>query len=190
MRQNQYICIGFNAEGQRVFWDDMKNQMLEGNSNAIYMHKNRKQLWINCLVVCLLLLRTYMLDIQQLGAGICLVISGLEGVLFACVSRHYTDKLNVLFFEVAQPYEAKNKEEWTNMLKSGRKMVWTFIGVRLVMIFCAAVVAFLLTGIPEPFLLIFNVFIWWGLTYFFITISIIKMVIILRYLETNQDYAK
>lgn len=190
MKQNQYICIGFSADGQRVFWDDMRNQILKGNSNAIYLHKNRKHLWINCLAVCLLLWGTYMLNIQQLGPGICLVISGLEGALFAFVSRYYTNKINVLFFEVTEPYTLQNKEEWMNMLKSGRKMVWTFIGARLVMIFCAALIAFLLIGIPEPFLLIFNIFIWWGLTYLFITVSIIKMITTLKYLKTTQHYTE
>ncbi len=185
MIQKQYIYIGFNAEGQKVFWDSKKKQMLEGNSNVMYKHQNKTQMLIICLIGCLLFLGTYMLDIEHIGAEICLVISGVEGIVFAIASVRYTSKINALFFESAKPYEVKNKEEWVCMLKSGRKMVWSFIEVRLIMLFCAVAVAFLVKGYAEPFLLIFNIFIWWGLTYFFINVSVIKTAATLKYLKVK-----
>ena len=192
MRRNNYIYIGLAEDEDKLCWDRTKEQLYKVNKNVVYVPQNKKKQYAIYLIGILLVIGLCVLNKTGKDIGLCLIMSGIEGILFALVSIYYTRKIDETFYKVASPdmvslYEIKSKQEWMHIVKDGRKRMGVVMLVRLLIIFSTVVLGLMTMISGETFFLICHLLMWWVLVFVIFNISVFQILSVHRQLKVKVE---
>ena len=175
MKKHRYIYLGFDDQNNKVYFDQVTNEVYKAGINITHDYSKWSPLYASAIIITYAVYRNFKEPSNIFPLQIYILASIALGTLLAVISCICMKRANETFFSKCELYKIKEQSAWEKILGEGQKMIKTYNSIRMIMIGCAVLNIIMMTVQASLILFIFNIIIWWALIFFFVSISVGKM---------------